>query len=405
MNLVLDKSMNVLFINNVPFNPKYGGVERVTDLLAKGLIALNKGYNIFYLSFKPSNSDMLNYEFPAKIFELPEYEDINSDSNKKFILKLISEHKIDIIVNQRGEMSMMNLILPQRKCKIVSCIHSIVDASFYWFIYGVKYAHPQNGILLVRYILKRILWPFFYLKVKNDFNESMRLHFDQLANISDKIVLLSPSYKPQLKKYVGEYNKITSIPNPNTFKVSEINPEEKENIVLFVGRLSQREKNPLRLLQIWRRIYKKHKDWKLVIVGDGADKELLQHYIEKHHICNVSLEGAKSNVEDYYRRASIVCLTSNYEGWGMALTEGMTFGCVPFTFGNYGAAYDIIDDGGNGYVIPAFDTNQYAKKLSEIMEDRDKRVSMAQAAQRKVQDFSIDNVALKWDELFKSLLK
>ena len=39
----------------------------------------------------------------------------------------------------------------------------------------------------------------------------------------------------------------------------------------------------------------------------------------------------------------------------MTLTEGMSFGCIPFTFDNYGAASEIIDDGVNGCFIPSFD--------------------------------------------------
>lgn len=400
--------MNVLFCANYPFNPKYGGVGRVTDLLTKGLITLDKEYNIFYLTPKVIDRDMLNYNFPAKVYELPEIGNYDIKENKNFLLKIIEENNIDIVINQEGSfLKEIDFLQAVRvKCKVVSVLHTEVEWLSVLSLYAHRYKKIEGAKWIIKKIIKIFLWKIFKRKIIFKCKAQQKDHYTHLASVSDAIVLLSPSYVPQMKEYIIEGDaKITSIPNPNTFKVSEINPEEKENIVLFVGRLSQADKNPLRLLQIWRRIYKKHKDWKLVIVGDGADKELLQHYIEKHHICNVSLEGAKSNVEDYYRRASIVCLTSNYEGWGMALTEGMTFGCVPFTFGNYGAAYDIIDDGVNGYVIPAFDTNQYAKKLSEIMEDRDRRVLMTQAAQRKVQDFSIENVALKWDELFKSLLK
>lgn len=396
--------MNVLFCANYPFNPKYGGVGRVTDLLTKGLITLDKEYNIFYLTPKVIDRDMLNYNFPAKVYELPEIGNYDIKENNNFLLKIIEENNIDIVINQEGSFlkEIDFLCEVRKKCKVISVLHTGVDS----LITHSYYEHKNSKRRGIKSAVKKIILPLLKSKIERVVKSRLFTHYTHLASVSDAIVLLSPSYVPQMKEYIIEGDaKITSIPNPNTFKVAEIDLEEKENIVLFVGRLSQIEKNPLRLLQIWRRIYKKYLDWRLVIVGDGADKELLQHYIEKHHICNVSLEGAKSNVEDYYRRASIVCLTSNYEGWGMALTEGMTFGCVPFTFGNYGAAYDIIDDGENGYVIPAFDTNQYAKKLSEIMEDRDRRVSMIQAAQRKVQDFSIENVALKWDELFKSLLK
>lgn len=49
--------------------------------------------------------------------------------------------------------------------------------------------------------------------------------------------------------------------------------------------------------------------------------------------------------ESFYRDASILCLTSDFEGWGMVLTEAMTFGAVPVAFNSYAAITDIIDDG------------------------------------------------------------
>lgn len=41
--------MNIAFIYFRPFVPEYGGVERVTDILAKELI--KKSHNVKYLSF------------------------------------------------------------------------------------------------------------------------------------------------------------------------------------------------------------------------------------------------------------------------------------------------------------------------------------------------------------------
>ena len=87
----------------------------------------------------------------------------------------------------------------------------------------------------------------------------------------------------------------------------------------------------------------------------------------------------------------------------MALTEGMQHGCIPFTFNNYGAAYDIIDDGVNGCLIPAFDLKKYACTLSELISNDIKRKNMSKAAIEKVKLFSVENVVDRWEEIFKNL--
>lgn len=395
--------MNILFVSDIPFNPRFGGIERVTDLLAKGLLALNKGYQIFYLNFKSSNEDMLNYDFPAIRFELPEYGDLNRPSNKEYILKIISDYSIDIIVNQRGEMSMMNLVLPPNKCKIVSSIHSVVDATLYWAYYNYLNNYSKTIWGYAKHLVKYTIWPIYKKKVRHDVKLSLMSHFSQLEQASNAIVVLSPHYISQLKEYLGSSDKITAIPNPNTFPIEDIDYSHKEKNVLYVGRLDSNSKNPMRLLKIWKGIQKGHLDWNLIIVGDGSAKEEMMQYVVKHKLLNVVFEGSKQNVSDYYKKASFICLTSNFEGFGMTLTEGMTFGCIPFTFGNYGAAYDIIDDGLNGCIIPAYDTKTYAKRLSFIMDDDNKRLAMAKAAQEKVKIFSPENIVKRWDKLFQAL--
>ncbi|WP_373730662.1 glycosyltransferase, partial [Bacteroides heparinolyticus] len=40
------------------------------------------------------------------------------------------------------------------------------------------------------------------------------------------------------------------------------------------------------------------------------------------------------------RDASILCLTSDFEGWGMVLTEAMTFGAIPVVFESFASVKD-----------------------------------------------------------------
>ena len=173
--------------------------------------------------------------------------------------------------------------------------------------------------------------------------------------------------------------------------------------MLFVGRLAKLEKAPLRLLKIWTHLHKKHPDWKLLIVGDGEEKEHMISYVIRKKLINVFFAGKQVDVASYYRKAEFVCLASNFEGWGMALTEGMQYGCIPITFDNYGAAFEIIDDGLNGCLIHAFDTREYARRLSELMSDNSRREKISKAAIEKVKMFSVEKVVDKWEDLLVSL--
>lgn len=398
--------MNILFVNDIPFNPIGGGIERVTDVLAKEL--LRRGYTVSYLCGKLSSSQfyLLDYDFPAQLYQLPCQGLFHNNENIAYYKRLQSELKIDIVINQRGLVGCFNSLLPITHVKLVSVLHSTPES------YVRASASIDNLIratvppfMLLKKIVKKTFFPIVSCYWKKKALDEHKILYNELAQGSDAIVTLSKNDIELLNDFIATPHKckITSISNPNTFSVINMFSQSKERTILYVGRLTKVQKEPLRMLMIWKYLHEKHPDWCLKIVGDGDEKNKMMDYVEAQHLHHVFFEGRQSDVASYYKKASFVCLTSDFEGWGMVLTEGMQYGCIPFTFNNYGAAYDIIDDGVNGCLIPAFDLKKYATRLSKLMSDEDKRVEMSKAAIEKVKKFSVENVGDKWEELFRSL--
>ena len=396
--------MNILFVNDIPFNPIGGGIERVTDVLAKGLI--KRGYKVYYLCGKlpQSKQYLLNYDFPAQLYQLPQFGLFENEDNILYYKNLQDELEIDVVVNQRGLGGWFNGLLPITQTKIVSVIHSVPDGDVRKFLNKlVELTVPPFEKIkkFIKIKLSSVIKAYWKRKALED----AKTYYNELAQYSDVIVTLSRGDIDMLNRLIGitKKTKIINIPNPNTFDQINTISEPKKKILLYVGRLEKTEKEPLRLLKIWNILHKKHPDWQLKIVGDGEERNAMKNYVESQKINNVFFKGCKVDVSKYYREASFVCLTSNFEGWGMSLTEGMQYGCVPFTFGNYGAAYEIIDDGVNGCIIPAFDIKLYARRLSELMENKDKCMAMSKAAIEKVQLFSVEEIVDKWEEMLNSL--
>ena len=239
-----------------------------------------------------------------------------------------------------------------------------------------------------------------YIKQKQIYS-----HYKHLLQYSDKTVVLSKKYQTQLQKLVSDANnKIEYINNPNTFSIRTIDYTKKEKTILYIGRLEPILKQPLILLKIWKKLYKNFPDWKIVFVGDGEGREEMDKYVNKHKIKRVIFEGTRNNVIEYYKKASIISLVSKCEGWGMALTEGMVLGCVPICFKSYETAYDIIDDGKNGFLVTPYNIKEYAQKLQLIMGDEDKLINMAKCAQEKAQKFTRERIVEKWYSLFSNIL-
>lgn len=392
--------MNVLFINNIPFNPSLGGIERVTDILTKSLI--KKGYNIFYLCGLVESREMLNYDFPVPMHTLPEKGLFLSTQNKEFFYNYITKNKIDILINQRGLEPLFSPALEYNFIKKISVLHSKPSASL-----KQKIFFPANNYKsIVKNIIIFSLYPIIYLYKRYKASKKLSNHFNYISNKSDAIVLLSELYKNEFLYYYNTKRiniPIYGIPNPNTYPTQKNKLNNKENIILYVGRLEETDKNPMVLLKIWEKLHEKHLDWKLIYVGEGSQKTKLQTYTIKKRIKNVYFEGRKKDPTNYYKQASFICLTSNFEGWPMVLTEGMTFGCIPFAFNSFQAVKDIIDDNINGCIINAFDSKEYISRLEKLIIDKDERKRMSKASQIKAQQFEVSQIIDKWETLFNIL--
>lgn len=385
----------ILFVYPTPFNPIAGGVERVTDLLAKGLI--QRGYNIIYLHHVYKES-LMDYDFPAPVYFFPN-SNYRSEENVAFYHQFLKEQEVDIIINQCGlfEDSKLYLNIGDNECKTISVLHGKPM---------LNYEHLASEELVLKEKsligwLKLIARFFLYPKIKISYLSSRIQHFCFLFSNSDKVCLLSQSYIGDFKVYYKGFDKwkIVSIPNPNSFVPQQC---EKKKQLLYVGRLDGGQKRPDRLLKIWKRLYKGFLDWEMIIVGDGRERDRLEQQARK--LERISFVGFQSP-EQYYRKASIFCMTSNFEGFPMVLPEAMAFGAVPFAFDSYSAVHDIIEDNKTGILVTPFSIKEYANKLALLMSDEDARIRMSENCMKDVTRFSLDNIVDQWEKLFHSLLK
>lgn len=383
----------ILFVYPTPFNPKYGGVERVTDLLAKGFLA--RGNKVLYLHHV-HKEDLLNYDYPSPVYFFPD-SDYRSNENVVFYHEFLKKHKVDIIINQCGlfEDSILYLNIGDNECKTISVLHFNPMLNYENLASEELILKEQDLKGVVKLVARTLLFP----KIKKTYLFARKRQYDFLFPNSDKVCLLSESHIEDFEKHYHRYdkNKIVSISNPNSFLPQKC---EKKKQLLYVGRLERGQKRPDRLLKIWKRLYRRFTDWEMVIVGDGKERTQLEQ--QAKNLERISFVGFQSP-EKYYREASILCMTSNFEGFGMVLTEAKSFGTVPFAFDSFSAVHDIIEDGKTGILISPFSIKEYADKLALLMNDEYSLNQMSENCIKDVVRFSEDNIINQWFSLFSSL--
>jgi glycosyltransferase involved in cell wall biosynthesis len=321
--------------------------------------------------------------------------DFRVDENRNWFRDFVRKENIEVIINQNGATPTSVWPLEWSKdlpIRRLTVYHS--DLESLWSCH--KEVLMDNVIVKVLHLKSWVngLWKRLF-RVK--YRHWLRIHH----RLSDRIVFLTNKYYSGFEWFSGIKidSRFFAIYNPKEDKFTlEIEDSQKENIVLFVGRLSK-EKQIDYLLRIWRNVTEKHPDWNLVIVGDGPMKLFSENIVADYQLTNVTFEGYQNPLE-YYKRAKIFCLTSSVEGFSLVLVEAMGCGCVPMAFNSYACASDIIDDGKCGFLIEPFDIDAYAQRLSLLMQDNVVRQSMVKEGKKKSQQFSLENILNEWEKLF-----
>lgn len=231
---------------------------------------------------------------------------------------------------------------------------------------------------------------------------------------SDRFMVLSGSFVRHFEDYTGIRNADKLIVQTNPVTVDTAGPgfeslrnhTRKQKEVVYVGRLDYSQKRVVRVVETWSLLEHRHPDWRLTIVGDGPERGNLERLVDTLNLRHVSFEGFKAP-RPYYERASVLMLTSEFEGFPLVLAECMSFGVVPVVYGSYSAVYDIVRDGENGVVVKpggdGFRAEAMAEALDGVMADPDRLHRMAEQALETSRGYSVDTIYAQWESLFREL--
>lgn len=389
---------NILFLLK---GLEIGGLEVVTAVLANKFVEEGHQVSVFsFLGGKHSIAD--RFDARIKLYQQDDYS--RSKENVAKLRKVLGDDKIDIIINQWG--LPYTPIKTARKAakgldvKIISVYHNA--PSFNGRIQKLNIALMGCENLMKRLALR--LMRFAFKKVT-----SMAMAY--IYRHSDLFLVLSPSYIEEFKRFTGVSDDrfLQVLTNPITVEHDgyEYAFNEKQKEIIYVGRLDFVQKRVYRVIDTWNYLEERFPDWRLTIVGDGEDRENLENHVKYLGLKRVSFEGFQKPI-DYYKRASILLLTSDFEGFPLVLAECMSFGVIPAVYDSYSAVCDIIDGDKDGIVLPyhkqGYDANEAAGMIAKIMTDDGKREQMALAAIKKSKEYSVEKIFSEWKRVFNSCI-
>lgn len=387
--------MNILFLM------KYyslGGVEMVTNVLASRF--LDNGCRVSIVSFiEPSNEILCRKDSRIIYYLLSGFN--TSKKNIDQLRNILIEEKIDIVINQWGLPYVPIYVLKKASkglsLKIFSVHHNSPKTNGRLKDIEIAMSETNNKFCALILCMKKVLT--YYVT-----SYSMWYVYQK----SDKYILLSDSYIREFLSFtrVKKATKLVVITNPITIPYIEeyekiLSYKRKE--IIYVGRIDYNQKRVYRVIEVWKLLEKKYPDWKLIIIGDGEEKSKLEEQSFQLGLKRIVFEGFKNPLE-YYKYASLLILTSEYEGFPLVIPEGMAWGVVPYVYGSYSAVYDIVKDDVNGIIIEPqkdeFDAENMAERMSLLMCDNVRLKLMAKAAKQMSNQYSLDVVSDSWYKLF-----
>lgn len=175
--------------------------------------------------------------------------------------------------------------------------------------------------------------------------------------------------------------------------------------LVTVGRLVQ-HKNQQFLIDVMRCLHAEGQMVSLDILGDGPDRQILEQKVAAYKLePYVKFHGNVERVEEILWESDLYIHGALSEPFGLVFPEAMAAG-LPVVAVDGGGNRDLIENGWNGYILPAPTAEQFAEKVKLLLNDRQAYNSMRENAMNDAGNYDIDNyvpklVAIYKDELSK----
>lgn len=171
--------------------------------------------------------------------------------------------------------------------------------------------------------------------------------------------------------------------------------------IISVGRLRP-QKNFSKLLDIASIVLKNHPGWEWDIFGEGPLREELEKKRDSLRLNGkVHFKGQVSDLYERYHEYSFMVMTSDYEGFPMALLEGAANQLPLIAFNVPTGPNEIIRNGVNGYLSTPNEVDEICKYIVELMQKKELRQSMAVKSKEIAKSFDVKEVSKEWIDILE----
>mgnify|MGYP003789588561 CR=1 FL=1 len=171
---------------------------------------------------------------------------------------------------------------------------------------------------------------------------------------------------------------------------TELGIGKSDVVITCVAELSKR-KNQAFLLDAWEKLSLQNPQIHLLLIGKGNQEENLKQRVSRRNLERVYFLGYCKDVPRILRGSDIVTLVSKHEGLPRCVMEAMAIG-RPVVGTDIRGIRDLVSNGQTGTLVKLGDVDGLCAALEELIHDKQKRISMGQAARQKIEAYSLEQV-------------
>ncbi len=234
---------------------------------------------------------------------------------------------------------------------------------------------------------------------------------DFSINQSDGVTAVSEYLKEETYKRFDIKKDIEVIPNfidLDRFKKSNKTHFKKaicpdgEKIVVHVSNFREVKRVP-EVISVFHEVLKNDIKAKLLLVGDGPDRQRAERRCRELKICDqVRFLGKQENVEEILSIADLFLIPSGSETFGLAALEAMSCS-VPVISTNIGGLPEVNVHGETGYLCDLDDIECMAKHAVDILQDEEHHEELSRNARKQAERFEMSKIVTRYEDYYKKV--
>lgn len=242
-------------------------------------------------------------------------------------------------------------------------------------------------------------------------NRRLRYRLDRLTSrMSDIVIAVSNNTADYIREKERLHNKnLVVISNGvNTEMFHYVTRDQNRGKIIGTISSLRIQKRPDLFVKICSEISKTYPEVAFEIIGSGPEEELVLDLAGELGISRrLRMHGCvpRNQIMQKTEKWSIFILTSDWESFGIAVTEAMAMGLPVVTFG-VGGLREVIRDGVDGFLVDSGDIDAFVERIGFLIDNPDKAKVMGEnGRKRAVEKYSVRKMVNEYEELYIRLLK